>query len=261
MENMGTSAPHAERHGRGRKFIEATDHQVFTNGDFAEETAVRCRKTFTLQDHLKSDVLRPVEDIPVQVPKTSLEMKAAMLEFLMESHGMMVADESRWANALVEKHGCNWRFQALTVERRSVGREGQSARAIAEKFSMMPVTELRHFGLRFTGKGDARPSAEDSNPTLLSPGVHSLVHKSGVSDARPGQSARYRNPEEQQRRYISSGQDHWERGQMGVGVDSAPGLHGTNRDMTFSDGIERGIGHGKRHISTRDNVFGGQLIG
>jgi len=246
MDNQG---PPPQRNGDERR--------VFFEG--GEDTRFAPCKRGSLQNHLRSEVLKPAEDAPPPRPRTNAEMKASMREWMIEAHNMIIVDEGRWDAALLEQHGCNWRFQALTEQCRSITREGNTARAIAEKFSMMPVSELRYFGLRFAGQGDKRPSTQEANPTLLSPGVYDALSKNGPTGHDYQMSSARRHPEDQARRYIASGQDHFEG--VGVGGEVAPGMHGSMRDMNFSDGLERGVGHGKRRINTQDHLFGSRLSG
>jgi len=61
------------------------------------------------------------------------------------------------------------------------------------------------------------------------------------------------------RRYISSGKDHFDAAE--VTEDDAPGSHGHIKDRSFLNGLPRGIGHGKRFIGTKDQLFGANITG
>lgn len=50
--------------------------------------------------------------------------------------------------------------------------------------------------------------------------------------------------------------------QGGVAEGDAPGAHGNAKDTYFEGGLERGIGHGRRHnIGMRDHIQGGTAVG
>lgn len=258
MQDVGTSAPTGLQHGRGRRYFGEEDHQVIQNNlDQGDEEWLRMRsgrRGAAPADYPKSSVFQPFDaSAQAERPPTEAQMKDSVREWIMDVHGLVVSDEKRWEEASVQQHGSNWAISALTEQRRSLGREGHSARAIAEKLAMMPPGELRFFGLRFGGRNENEPPQAhrvkgtilESNPTLVSPGVNTAFGKQGGGQRGPeGLSSARRAPEEMQRRYIASGQDHFEStGGAGPG----------------SDAFERHIG-GRRHMGARDNLFGGGFV-
>mmetsp|Transcript_75155 Transcript_75155/g.220290 ORF Transcript_75155/g.220290 Transcript_75155/m.220290 type:complete len:458 (+) Transcript_75155:81-1454(+) len=272
MLDVGTSAPSPDRYGRGRRFFQPEDHQP-TRADHQaripssdQSQSGHGRKAFVIGDHVREEVLRPVEELAPQEPPSSDAMKEALKEWLLEMHGMLVFDENRWEEAILKQHGLNWTFQAVTETGKSIHREAQTARALAEKFAMMPTPELRAFGLRFAGKNEIpqrsarrekKLSMED-NPSLASPGIQVAMGSDAPRvQGSPHLSTARKHPNEKMRRYISSGQDHFESSQ--ANECDAPGTHGNLKDYGFSDGLPRGIGHGKRYIGTKDLLFGGNL--
>lgn len=274
MQDVGTSAPVSDRNGRGRRFISDKDHQVIV-ADHQDRLGSEVgrggqgRKAFHIDDHVKNDVWQPIQEITSTRPPTQSDMKEALKEWLVEAHGMMVVDERRWDDAVMQQHGSNWKMQALNEQRRCLHREARTARDLAEKFAMMPTAELRNFGVRFAGKNEIAPQSVrrekkltlEENPTLSSPGVDSALGHN--APRRPGGSAQLstarKHPEDVQRRYIASGKDHFESVETAEGDD--PGAHGHAKDQSFMDGLPRGIGHGKRRLGTKDQLLGATLTG
>jgi hypothetical protein len=282
MQNEGVSVPNPVPHGYGRKKIIPRDHQV-TRGDHRgdeEDTQWDARlqhgqgrKLIVPQDHLKSDVLKPIEEIAAVKVPTSSDMKDAIKDWLVTVHHMFVFDEAKWDSEVnVEPRGCHWVVEAFTQQKRSISREGPSARLIAEKLSMMPISELRYFGVRFAGRNDPQPVRRDmsatskENRSLVSPGVHDALDQFGKPLGGTGgypqqqtMSNTRKQPDSIHRRYISSGQDHWSHALVKGG--DLPGSHGHSKDDDFSDGgLERGMGHGKRYIGTKDHLIGGGTV-
>jgi len=193
-------------------------------------------------------------------------MKESVQDWLLEVHGVLVFDDRRWEEAVMKQHGVNWTLQAVTETGRSLHREAQTARALAEKFAMMPAPDLHAFGLRFAGRNEIlrRPSrrekklsAED-NPSFTSPGVECALGSDRPRvQGNPDLSAARKHPDDKMRRYISSGQDHFESAQVTEG--DLPGSHGHAKDRGFCGGLPRGIGHGNRYIGAKDQLFGGAL--
>lgn len=171
--------------------------------------------------------------------------------------------------------GNHWVIESLTEQRKTITREGASARLIAEKLSLMTIAELRYFGVRFSSKSAPRPpfhrqkhNSLNVNPTLASQGVHYVLgQQAGVTagdvvSRKAGStwlSAARPNDDEtigHQKRYIASGKDHFQNSIV-LGEDK-PGEHGHSKDDDFQDGgLERGIGHGRHYIGTRDHLSGG----
>jgi len=273
MQNDGVSAPVAMSHGYGRRHLIPEDHQV-TRGDYVEQVSVedlrlqhgQGRKLIIPFDHVKCDVLKPIEEIaPVKVPSRG-DMKEAVKDWLITVHAVVISDERKWVDEVnVEPRGCHWVVEALTQQKKSISREGPSARVIAEKMAMMPNSELRYFGIRFAGPNDPKPLRREKHATfqdnrsLVSPGVQDAISRDRQQGLQAMSSTR-KHPEDVQRRYISSGQDHF--AQSNVKGGDQPGSHGHSKDDDFSDsGLERGMGHGRRYIGTKDHLFGGGAVG
>lgn len=270
IHDTGISAPVLERHGRGRRHIEEEDHQV-TRLDqergMGEQQAPRGRKLFPRRDELQDGLFGPAEAGSTNAALTPQQVKPLLRELLTQAHGMVIFDEHKWNEATVEKHGTYWKFATMTEQRRVIGREGANPRALAEKLSMTPVAEMRHFGVRFGGREvqpepvrKSRGLPLEENPTLVSPGVQAALVGGAAVGGGPGArgpgytdlSCSRREPEEMSRRYIASGKDHWASCEV-----ASHGSLGDARDMGFCQGLERGVGHGKRHIAARDNLAGG----
>jgi hypothetical protein len=282
MQNEGISVPDPVPHGYGRKKIIPRDHQI-TRGDHrGDEENIQWdarlqhgqgRKLIVPLDHLKSDVLKPMEEIAAVKVPTGSDMKDAIKDWLVTVHHMFVFDEKKWDSEVhVEPRGCHWVVEAFTQKKQSISREGPTARLIAEKLSMMPISELRYFGVRFAGRNDPQPAPRDmsatskENRSLVSPGVDSALNAygkplgGGGGYAEPQTMSNTRKqPDHIHRRYISSGQDHWQNALVKGG--DRPGSHGHSKDDDFSDGgLERGMGHGRRYIGTKDHLIGGGTV-
>lgn len=271
MQDVGTSAPSPDRHGRGRRYFAQEDHEVIRADHEArllcseEGQGAQGRKAFVIDDHVKEELHRPAEELVSSTPPSASAMKDALKEWLLEVHGLIVCNETRWKEAVMKQHGVNWTLQALTETGKSIHREAQTARALAEKFAMMPTPELRAFGLRFAGKNEIPPPAHrekkltlEDNPSLTSPGLQMAMGSDSLRvQGSPDLSFARRHPDEKMRRYIASGQDHFESAQVAEG--DMPGSHGHAKDHGFCDGLPRGIGHGKRYMPPKDQLFGGSL--
>lgn len=286
MQNDGVSAPMAAAHGYGRRHLIPEDHQVTREdhlGDEGSTTRLQRgggRKLIVPFDHMKCDVLKPVEEIaPVKVPSRQ-DMKEAVKDWIITVHNMVVFNENRWDSEVnVAPKGCHWVVEALTEQKKSISREGPSARVVAEKLAMMPSSELRHFGIRFAGVYDPKQGGQaggeitssrerrekhgtfQDNRSLVSPGIANAFD----GNKGPGtMSSTRRHPEAIQRRFIASGQDHFEHAAVREGdreggrMDAVGRSH--SKDDDFKGGIERGVGHGKRYIGTQDHLFGGGTI-
>mmetsp|Transcript_102725 Transcript_102725/g.199110 ORF Transcript_102725/g.199110 Transcript_102725/m.199110 type:complete len:139 (+) Transcript_102725:511-927(+) len=131
---------------------------------------------------------------------------------------------------------------------------------------MMPTPELRCFGLRFVAgkelallkqkRREKRCDVIEGNPSLNSSGMHNVMGKEAGDELF---SNRKKHPENMMRRYIASGKDHFDAAE--VAEDDAPGSHGHIKDRGFVNGLPRGIGNGKRFISTKDQLFGANITG
>lgn len=260
--------------GRGRLYIEAPDHKVTYQDQEAGPPVVETgRRLIIPYDNLKEHVMRPVEEIESRKPIEDREMKNSIKEWVETVQAMIVFDKRKWADVEVRPKGCHWVAEAFNERRQSVSREGPTARALAEKLAMMPVAELRFFGLRFAGpneikRPDVRPikgrSSED-NPTLVSPGLHNVLNKQHYGlQGSTEMSMNRKDPDSVQRRYIASGMAHFD-GSRTVPNDPDPSaLHGRAmndrpKGDTFDGGIARGIGRGKRHIEKPGSVA--ELLG
>lgn len=262
MECEGISSPEIPLHGSGRRYIEAEDHQV-TRQDFecgADGSPGRGRKHIIPIDHFHADLM------PLRAEgKTDLsaQVKEAIKEWMVATLDMIVFDERRWQrDVVVQPRGVHWVIESVTERMQCIAREGPNAKAIAERLSMMQISELRYFGVRFRAKTDPKPpplhrqkgSVLAENPSLTSEGVSCTVSRSNDRSAQPMKSSSRKTPEDTARRFIASGKDHFNSGQVNDG--DAPGSHGHTKDDDFSDGIARGIGHGRRYVGAKDHLRG-----
>lgn len=267
MMSDGVSMPDPMRHGQGRRYIQAIDHEAYRQDIDDDSTRLvpgQGRKHIIADDHLFSDVMRPVEDIHQPRIPSNEEMKDAIREWIIAEHRMIVANEAKFNDVTVQPRGPNWVIEAFNAQRKTLSREGSSARQIAERLSMMPVAELRHFGIRFATHTEqqilaARPKTHhfEANPSFMSPGMYDALgnNRQGVG---PGASDRAKI-QLGSRKYLSSGKDHFDSTQ--AGSCEVPGTHGHGKDDDFEGAaIERGIGKGKRFIGTRDHLFGGCAV-
>jgi len=255
-----------DRYGRGRHYFHVQDSHVTRADHEAGEEKKQGRRNFAVRDNLKSEVLRPVEDMPAPRKPNSVEIKEQTKDWLLEEHSLAVIDESRWAEAELTQHGLNWKLQAFSDRRQCIYREAASAKALAEKFAMMPVPELRCFGLRLANskelallkqrRREKRCDVMEGNPSLNSSGMNNVMGKEAGNELF---SNRKKHPEDLMRRYIASGKDHFDTAEVAEG--DAPGPHGQVKDRGFLNGLPRGIGHGKRFIGTKDQLFGPNITG
>jgi hypothetical protein len=265
MQDTGISAPWPERHGRGRRYIEQEDHHV-TRADYLDAPEIgdraQGRRSILPVDNVKQHVLKPVEEIQSSKPPTNQEMKEAVKEWLMAVHNMHIFDEVKWAQEVeVKPRGSQWVLETFNPQKQTVGREGPTARAIAEKLSMMPTNELRHFGTRFSGASEANATSWrepqrrtkqapfENNPTLASYGVHHVLGRDDCAPEGGRMSRNRKEPEAVQRRFIASGKDNF----ASCGQPESHGM-GHSQDTDFTQGLERAIGHGRRYIGTKDSV-------
>jgi len=255
-----------DRYGRGRHYFHVQDSHVTRADHEAGEEKKQGRPAFFLRDNNKKEVNTPLEDNPATRKPNSVEIKEQTKEWLLEEHSLAVIDESRWAEAELSQHGLNWKLQAFSDRRQCIYREAASAKALAEKFAMMPVPELRCFGLRFANgkelallkqrRREKRCDVMEGNPSLNSSGMNNVMGKEAGNELF---SNRKKHPEDLMRRYIASGKDHFDTAEVAEG--DAPGSHGQVKDRGFLNGLPRGIGHGKRFIGTKDQLFGPNITG
>jgi hypothetical protein len=274
MQFSGVSAPPSLPHGQGRRKIEPEAHGVIQE-DHSDWIAPKNqgRKLIVPDDHFSTDILKPFSDQEVQRPPTNQDMKNSVEEWILQQYGMAIANQQRWQDEVhITTRGSHWVIEALTEQRKTITREGPTARHLAEKLSLMTLSDLRYFGLRFSNavKGCSiteprtkRTPEAGFNATMHSPGIHSAF---GESDGRPQGGGRPDGPSHEfsasrkdphdavQRRYIASGRDHFSgeaHETIGRGTLGAP------RDVDFSEGLERGIGHGRRFIGSQSSLAGG----
>mmetsp|Transcript_60073 Transcript_60073/g.167610 ORF Transcript_60073/g.167610 Transcript_60073/m.167610 type:complete len:445 (-) Transcript_60073:179-1513(-) len=262
IEDTGVSAPMPERYGRGRRYIEQQDHQV-TRYDLEEGAGYtkprtgQGRRAIQPADNLKDQVWKPVDEIQNLKPPSNVEMKESIQEWVVTVYDMIVYDEGKWAEVEVKPRGNQWVVECFTPQRKTISREGPTARAIAEKMSMMPIAELRHFGVRIATASERPPARREKktlledNPTLVSPGVHNALGRDDRAPAGGDISIARKVPDAVQRRYIASGKDNFQ-------ACGQPLSHGRGhaKDTDFKDGMEKAIGQGRRYIGTKDSVHG-----
>lgn len=191
------------------------------------------RKAFEVRDHMNNTFVAH----PVRRVDEAEDVKDAIRVSLKEDYGVEVTNEERWAKAAVFRHGCHWKFEALTDQSVALSREARTPQQIAQKLSMSPVHDMRVFGL-LPGGQPAPPRGEQSrrqqdqppasnarkvkgapyqdNPSFVSPGLHDAM--GGDSSAWPQGSYEFsrsrRDPMEMSRRYIPDNKDHFRA--MGV---------------------------------------------
>jgi len=263
--------PTPARTGRGRRHINQLDHLASPmEHDEAWTTRPTGRKHIQCEDHLEPDKLFTVSS---QVPAGSHEVKEALRDLLVNQHSLLVFDEARWAKAGLDRLASTWRIRTENEQLKTLGREGRTPKALAEVMSLLPVAELRHFGLRFgaaangktvaTANGTLHPPSPrglalngDDNPTYVSPGVHgALGMDAGRVQNYMDMSYARREPEEMSRRFIRSGKDHWDSWEV-----ASHGTAGDAKDVSYAEGIERCIGHGRRHIPMPSHMSGGGAV-
>jgi len=267
MQDAGTSAPIPAQHGRGRRFIAEPDHQV-VSGQPEEDwwlSQNTGRKAFIPTDNLKSQVLKPFEEIETMKHVTNADMKDALREWLTDVHSMDVVDKQKWDDVRVVQHGSHWVVEALTKQRKSISREGPTAKGLADKFSMMAPGDLLFFGIRHVGNESAgralhreKKLSQEHNPTLVSPGVHYAVGNQCSKQGPEEMSCGRKETEDKMRRYIASGRSHFVGTE--IGDAKAPGQTGHTMGNSKRDAFEEVIGHGRRHITAQDNLFGATCI-
>lgn len=267
MQDAGTSAPIPAQHGRGRRFIPEPDHYAVSceQEDDWWYNSNTGRKAFIPTDNLKSQVLKPFEEIEPQKPVSGEDVKDAIREWLTDVHSIAVVDERKWNDVRVVQHGSHWVVEALTRQRKSISREGPSAKGLAEKFSLMSPGDLLFFGIRHVGKDECnrlrhreKKLSMSHNPTLVSPGVHYAVGNECSKQGPEVMSCSRKETEDKMRRYIASGKSHFVGTE--IGDAKAPGQTGHAMGSSKRDAFEEVIGHGRRHITAQDNLFGATCI-
>jgi len=242
MVDSGTSISYAGRHGYGKRHVKAPRDEVSLdlshsnevlddrlwgpNGPIARGPSPSRRDLTHTTWQCDTDEVKIV---------SASEIKSSIQEWLAEMHGLIVTDAKKWDEVKVEHKGMSWSVHTLNLEAVSLSKEGSTAKGIAEKLSTMPMTELRHFGLRFVTPTKEAPQKENGEP-FLSAGPHPGRLK--VEDGAAGLSEP-KNLEDSRKRYIASGKDSF-KVLCQSQVDAPQG--------------------GKRFIGTRDNLCNGAII-
>ncbi|CAE7499590.1 unnamed protein product [Symbiodinium natans] len=259
MQDAGTSVPFAGRHGCGRRHLPAHQDNLNHLNLFKEqkEQSPPDERLWSRNGPLphQSPPRQPsptswegyacAESAEVRIPSPS-EMKDSLKEWLRESHNLEVGDVAKWNEVAVEKNGMFWIAFALNSKGISLSREGPSARALAQKLSTLPATELRHFGLRF--QAPQSQEIRSANMSLQSSGVHeSLGSRAGPADgisytlqdaetSNAAGSRRTRSPEDVRKRYIASGKDNF----SGLGQAQVEAPQGGRRFIEIRDNLTSG---------------------
>eukprot|EP00930_Biecheleria_cincta_P061644 TRINITY_DN47209_c0_g1_i1.p1 TRINITY_DN47209_c0_g1~~TRINITY_DN47209_c0_g1_i1.p1 ORF type:complete len:289 (-),score=44.16 TRINITY_DN47209_c0_g1_i1:189-1031(-) len=257
-----TESPNGAGHapGSGRRHIDCEDHireQDFSEPPMAHEGLWGIsgplprgpvpRQFGTTSVHGPVSPAEPEDRIP-----TPSEMKDSVREWLSEVFGVAVADQSKWDQVSLVKHGSYWSVQALNHRGQSLAREGPTARAAAEKLSSLPQAELRHFGLRFVPTFGQE--MQNDNPSLQSPGVHHAFGSRAETPGSPGGqepgiSSVRKDPDELGRRYIATGKDNFE----GLCQAQTEASHGGRRIIAQKSNFEHGALMASEEASRRQS--------
>lgn len=254
MQDIGTSAPFAGRHGHGRRHCEQDfsepplPHEGLWGASGPLPRGPAPRQFGTTSIHGPVSPTEPEARVP-----TPCEMKDSLKEWLSGVFGVAVADQSKWDQVSLVKHGSYWSVQAVNHRGQSLAREGPTARAAAEKLASLPQAELRHFGLLFQPTSSQEMSRD--NPSLQSPGVHhvfgSKVKTPGSPEGQePGISCVRKDPEELGRRYIATGKDNFE----GFCQTQTEASYGGRRVIAQKSNFEDGLLTASEEASRRQPV-------
>ncbi|CAK9100179.1 unnamed protein product [Durusdinium trenchii] len=242
MLDSGTSVSFAGQHGYGKRHVKAPQEESLDlfnrNGDVDDRLWGRNGPVARGPSPRRREVTHTTwqgQDSPEAKVVSRFEMKSSIEECLAEMFGITVADAKKWEEAKVEHNGISWVVHTLNLEAVSLSKEGSTAKAIAEKLSTMPMTELRHFGLRFMVPEKEVKEAEDVQP-FQSQGVP--PGRSKVAAGAAGLTEQ-RSLEESRKRYISSGKDSFK--------------------ILCQSQVDAPQG-GRRFIGTRDNLASGVKI-
>lgn len=177
-------------------------------------------------------------DTPEAKVVSASEMKSSIEEWLAELFGLVVTDAKKWEEVKVEHNGISWAVHTLNLEAVSLSKEGSTAKGLAEKLSTMPMTELRHFGLRFLTPAKEATMATENNDMepFLSEGPHPGRCK--VEEGAAGLSVA-RSLEDSRKRYIASGKDSFK--------------------ILCQSQVDAPQG-GRRFIGTRDSLQNGAIL-
>jgi len=241
-DGTGRSDPmHA--YGRRRQEYVTTQECLTDEGYELDETLYSAgRRHATPVDHVFTEVLAPLDPRELNVKVTPEDMRNAIREWLVMEYDMKILNPEKWEEVEIAPKGTHWVASCLTSHSRTLARDGATAQQIALKLSQMPIAELRFFGVRFRHQDEPRspqlPSRGLKNPSLVSPGVAHAMGNAVSSEQGPNQV--------EGRQYISSGKSHWEYMNLGDKAEGVP--YGHPRTDTYKNGIERGIGYGRKHI-------------
>lgn len=255
MINYGTAKPDPDHaYGQRRQdYITSNECLRHEGYELDEPVHLGGRKHATPVDHLFTEVLAPWNPGELNVKVTPDDMRSALREWLVSEYGMKISSQEKWEEVEIAPTGTHWVASCLTSHGRTLSRDGATAQQISLKLSQMPLAELRFFGIRFRHQNEPRspkPSPRGlRNPSLVSPGVGNAMGQA-ISGPEWGKE------QVEGRKYISSGKSHWEYMNLGEKAEELP--EGHPRNSWCQDGIERGIGHGRRHIDV-DTHFGDGL--
>mmetsp|Transcript_75268 Transcript_75268/g.178838 ORF Transcript_75268/g.178838 Transcript_75268/m.178838 type:complete len:306 (-) Transcript_75268:41-958(-) len=264
MVRTGVAAPPAAPYNSGRRYQDSAPQPPFGNEDtgaVGPDVEIKGRRHMLPVDHFKTELWEPQQGSQARALQQNSDIKVAIEEAAVYQYGLVVSNPQLWAKAAVRRCGNAWVLEAITGDGKTVAREGASARAIANTLSMLAIADLRHFGLRFAGKGE-RPTSrqgEANNRSLDSCAVNSALNEGPPPPGRDPAQYSARHPYELSRKSAVVDPDHFTGACAGSG--DGPGTHGHAKDDDFhEDGLEYGIGHGRRHIGTRDNLYAGVQI-
>ncbi|CAJ1455152.1 unnamed protein product [Effrenium voratum] len=247
MLDAGTSVPFAGRHGYGRRHNQRAQETLDLSDQPDAELDDRLWGSHGPvprgpSPRVAADAWKgPSEAESYEAPRapSTAEMKGAVEEWLREVYGIHVVDPKRWDQVMIGMNGSYWVVRALDLQAVSLTREGATAKHVAEKLSLMRMTELRHFGLQ-----NVSPVAEvcekpTLTPNLRSPGVHHILGTREANAESPGLSSSRPNPEELGKRKVQAGKES-----MNILCQSqVDAIHG-----------------GRKYIEARDNLTSGAAI-
>lgn len=182
MVDSGTSVSYAGRHGYGKRHVKAPGDEVSLdlfhgNGEPHDDRLWGPNGPVARgPSPSRRDVTHTTwqGDTPEAKVVSASEMKSALEEWLAELFGLVVTDAKKWEEVKVQHNGISWAVHTLNLEAVSLSKEGSTAKGLAEKLSTMPMTELRHFGLRFVTPAKEGTVATENNDMepFLSEGPH-----------------------------------------------------------------------------------------
>eukprot|EP00397_Hematodinium_sp_SG-2012_P032325 GEMP01034410.1.p1 GENE.GEMP01034410.1~~GEMP01034410.1.p1 ORF type:complete len:536 (+),score=102.58 GEMP01034410.1:93-1700(+) len=251
-----------QTHGRGRRYLLSADHMIDEGTAQVEKIPISGRRHAIPIDHLFTEVLAPMTSADKQAIVAPEEMRAAIREWLTHEHlNMKIVDEKKWNEVEILPKGTRWLCSSINHRAETISREGSTAQHIAEKLSQMPISVLRFFGVRFRRQDEPKSPPMSTrglrNPSLVSPGVCDAFSQSPVGDEST--TIPFNRESAEGRRYISSGYDHFNQMNLREATDYR--TYGHPRTSTYVDGLDRGIGHGVRHIAKNSHFKDGVALG